>query len=622
MARSSQSMDIYNKIILALSKEDYRLAGLFLEEARLKNPHDPQSWYLSGVLFHKTGNLVEARESLVKAVSICPEFSEAYNSLGCVYKDLGEFKNSEKAFSNAIGESGGSAELYANRSDLFRQMEAFERAIRDCNLAIKMNRKLPAAHGNLGAIQIDLGEWLKAEKSLRTAIKLDSRNLSFYVNLSKTMISLQKPDDALKVAQNAVRLEPTSSHAINALANCYLYKSEFHQAEVFYRQALGFNPRNIDVLNNLGTALAHQNNLSKAYDNYKRALYLDPNRADILTNLGSIDYAFGNFVDAKGCFDKALKLAPNYADAKWNLGITLLLSGDFTNGFAYYEARLDLPEFSQKLSDITTWTGQSLKGKVIRVESEQGYGDTIQFVRFLPELKKLGAKTILSIEKPLEKLFQCMKAVHQIDVTCKHRIKADYRVSLMSLPHLLGVTIDKIPNVIPYLHLVGGAKPKVQASADLKVGIVWSGNLSHRHGWAQNRSIPFDDLEVLFSIQGVVWYSLQFETPDSSLSNKMQDLGIKDMSNYILSFSDTADIISDLDLVITIDSAVAHLAGALGIPVWVMLSFVPDWRWLLEREDTPWYQTMSLFRQKKRGVWNDVVEAVSIALSQKIILGN
>ena len=615
-------MDIHNKAILALSKENYRLAGLFLEEARLKNPHDAKSWYLSGVLFHKIGNLLQAQEFLAKAISICPEFSEAYNSLGCVYKDLGQFKNSEKAFSNAIGANGGSAELYANRSDLFRQMEAFERAIRDCNLAIKLNGNLPVAYGNLAAIQIDLGEWLQAEQSLRTAIKLDGKNASFYINLSKTKIALQRPDEALEVAQDALRLEPTSSHAINALANSYLYKSEFYQAELLYRQALELEPRNIDVLNNLGTALAQQNKFSEAYNNYTTALRLDTNRADILTNLGSIEHASGNFSDAKGCFQRALKLAPDYADAKWNLGITLLLNGDFTDGFACYEARLDLPEFSQKPSKTATWTGQSINGKVIRVESEQGYGDTIQFVRFLPELKKLGAKPNLIIEKPLEKLFQRIKDEHQIDVNDKNGTKADYRVSLMSLPHLLGVTIDKIPNVVPYLYQVGNDKPKVRASTDLKVGIVWSGNLRHRHGWAQNRSISFDDLEVLFSIQGVSWCSLQFETPDSSLSNKMRELGIQDMSNVISSFSDTAEIMSDLDLVITIDTAVAHLAGALGMPVWVMLSFVPDWRWLLEREDSPWYPSMLLFRQKKRGVWDDVVEAVSIALSQKTILGN
>ena len=568
------------------------------------------------------GNLLQAREFLVKAVSICPDFYEAYNSLGCVYKDLGEFKNSEKAFSNAIQNSEGSAELYANRSDLFRQMKAFERAIRDCYLAIKMNNTLPAAHGNLAAIQIDLGEWLEAEQSLQTAIKLDSKNASFYVNLSKTMIALKRPEEALKIAQDALRLEPTSTHAINALANTYLYKSKFHQAELLYRQALELEPKDIDILNNLGTALAHQNNLSEAYDHYTRALCLDPNRAEVLTNLGSIEHAFGNFSNAKGCFQKALKLAPDYADAKWNLGITLLLNNDFTDGFAYYEARLDLPESEKKRSKTVTWTGQSINGKVIRVESEQGYGDTIQFVRFLPELKKLGAKTTLIIEKPLEKLFQSVKDVNQININDNNSTKADYRVSLMSLPHLLGVTIDKVPNVVPYLHLTGGKKSKVQASADLNVGIVWSGNLRHRHGWAHNRSIPFDNLETLFSIQGVSWYSLQFETPEPSISNKMQELGVKDMSNYILSFSDTAEIISDLDLVITIDSAVAHLAGALGVPVWVMLSFVPDWRWLLVREDSPWYPTMSLFRQKKRGLWGDVVEAVSIALSRKIIQGD
>ena len=615
-------MAINNKAILALSKEDYRSASLFLEEARLKHPHDPQSWYLSGVLFHKMGNLPQAREFLVKAVSICPDFYEAYNSLGCVYKDLGEFKNSENAFSNAIQNSEGSAELYANRSDLFRQMKAFERAIRDCYLAIKMNNILPAAHGNLAAIQMDLGEWLEAEQSLQTAIKLDSRNASFYVNLSKTMIALKRPEEALTIAQDALRLEPTSTHAINALANTYLYKSKFRQAELLYRQALELEPKNIDILNNLGTALAHQNNLSEAYENYTRALCLDPNRAEVLTNLGSIEHAFGNFSNAKGCFRKALKLAPDYADAKWNLGITLLLNNDFTDGFAYYEARLDLPESGKKLSKTVTWTGQSINGKVIRVESEQGYGDTIQFVRFLPELKKLGAKTTLIIKKPLEKLFQFVKDVNQITINDNNSTKADYRVSLMSLPHLLGVTLDKVPNVVPYLHLAGGKKSKVQASADLNVGIVWSGNLRHRHGWAHNRSIPFDNLEALFSIQGVSWYSLQFETPEPSLSNKMQELGVKDMSNYISSFSDTAEIISDLDLVITIDSAVAHLAGALGVPVWVMLSFVPDWRWLLERKDSPWYPTMSLFRQKKRGMWGDVVEAVSIALSQKIIQGD
>ena len=310
--------------------------------------------------------------------------------------------------------------------------------------------------------------------------------------------------------------------------------------------------------------------------------------------MGSIEHASGNFSDAKGCFQRALKLAPDYADAKWNLGITLLLTGDFTDGFACYEARLDLPEFSQKPSKTATWTGQSINGKVIRVESEQGYGDTIQFVRFLPELKKLGAKPNL-IEKPLEKLFQRIKDVNQIDVNDKNGTKADYRVSMS---HLLGVTIDKIPNVVPYLYQVGIDKPKVRASADLKVGIVWSENLRHRHGWAQNRSISFDDLEVLFSIQefhGVA----SIKTLDSSLSNKMRELGIQDMSNVISSFSDTAEIMSDLDLVITIDTAVAHLAepGYACVGNVILCSRL---RWLLEKIVLGTIKL--LFRQKKGSV--------------------
>jgi ADP-heptose:LPS heptosyltransferase len=325
----------------------------------------------------------------------------------------------------------------------------------------------------------------------------------------------------------------------------------------------------------------------------------------------------GHYDDALIRFEKAVKIDPGYAQAQWNLGVACLLQGDFGRGWAGAEWRLKMDQQPPLHLGGTPWQGEAIEGKTILLHTEQGFGDAIQFARYMPMVKAMGAKIVFPCPPPLANLFRSIDA---IDVLLENNATLppfDFHASLMSLPHIFKTTIENIPASVPYLH----ADPEKQqiwqnALAGLKrrkIGITWRGRPTHKND--RNRSMTAEQFTTMLSGLDADFILLQKDVRDDELNVLHPALSIYNPTAELTGFADTAALIGTLDSVISVDTAICHLAGALGKPIWTLLPFVPDWRWLLNREDTPWYPTMRLFRQPSLNDWESVMRSVHDALA-------
>ncbi|MCX6927408.1 MAG: tetratricopeptide repeat protein, partial [Verrucomicrobia bacterium] len=385
-----------------------------------------------------------------------------------------------------------------------------------------------------------------------------------------------------------------------------------------YRQALRCQPGAPDVLNNLGNALRAQDEPIAAIACFRAAARRSPANAGIQANLGSVLREVGRLDEAVETLQHAIQLQPDCADAHWDLGVAQLLQGDFAGGFAEYEWRWRRTDFLPRQFAAPLWCGENLAGRTLLLHAEQGAGDAIQFVRFARLVAALGARVVLECPRALAALFESVEGVQRVIAQGDPLPNFDWHVPLLSLAHRLGATLNSLESRVPYLRPPPDRKallPPTRGNhpAALRVGLAWRGHPLHRNDG--RRSISLTALEPLFAATDVAFYSLQVApTADFSGEATRQDALIN-LENLIHDFSDTAALIDQLDLVIAVDTSVAHLAGALACPVWLLLPFAPDWRWLLDRDDSPWYPTMRLFRQPAPGDWTSVVQSVRAALT-------
>ncbi len=453
-----------------------------------------------------------------------------------------------------------------------------------------------------------------ARESLDSAIRLAPDNPQYYVNLSKLQINTGAFTDALAAAEAAIDRAPDFSQAVNALGNAHYALREYILAEDAYRRADRLGPPDPDILSNLANALARQHRLVEAEEVLCESLEMDPNNPVIRTNYGAVLLEQGDAEGACQAFERALAMAPELSDAHWNRGLARLVSGTLKDGFSDYEYRWRLPEFTPRHADIPLWHGEGLDGKSILIHSEQGFGDTLQFVRYADALRIQGAEVYLETHAPLCRLLEGMASLHRVFQRGDPLPDIDVQLPILSLPHLLGTSLATLPAEVPYIPLNPRTAPELGMATSLNIGVAWAGRPTHKND--ANRSVSLDVLEPLFELMGVAWVSLQIDARhDDAIS---ANLPIKDLRPQITDFADTATAIAGLDLVITVDTAVAHLAGALGKDVWILLPFAPDWRWLMNREDSPWYPSARLFRQTAPYSWDTVIDQVKQSLIEKL----
>ena len=466
------------------------------------------------------------------------------------------------------------------------------------------------------------GDLEGAVECFRRALKLDPSSFQAYNLLGSIFASLKDWSTALTFTRAAVELNPTSAEIHGNLALLYLKQSQLSAAIEHYRQASSLRPDDPIYANSLGNVLRVAGQYAEAEASIHRALSLLPSYAEAYVNLGFLYYV-QQMPDTlvEECYRKAIALAPDLAQAHANLSRSLLRRGDFSAGWAEHEWRWRLKDFTSPKRNFTQpqWKGEPIHGARILLHAEQGFGDTIQFLRYVPMVAKLGAHILLEVHPELRRLVE--SSAHGVQVISRGDPlpEFDWQCPLLSLPLAFGTELQNIPSAVPYLRVVWTPPNWLQKECptDLHVGLVWAGGAINVIDG--ERSLSLKALSSLWQVKGVSLYSLQ-RGPVSMEADSIP-LRFAGTAPQTGDFADTAAAISHLDLIVSVDTSVAHLAGALGKPVWILLPVRSDWRWLKDRKDSPWYPSARLFRQSDEGDWAPVIAMLVAELSRLAVEG-
>jgi FKBP-type peptidyl-prolyl cis-trans isomerase 2 len=427
-------------------------------------------------------------------------------------------------------------------------------------------------------------------------------------------------EEAISYYQKAIELNPKLPGAYYNLGVISQQKGLIDQAIMYYEIAIGFNQEFTEAHHNLGVAFKEKGLFDEAVNCFQRVLQLRPDHAGAYYNLGNTLLAKGLYKEAMMSYRKAVELQPDHVDARWSMALIHLTFGSFEEGWKGYERRWELKDVMNKRDfPKPRWDGSDADNKSIFLYAEQGFGDTIQFVRYAPLVAAEGAGVILECQKELVPLLRNVEGVQQV-VACGEPLpEFDLHCPLLSLPFLFGTNLDTIPAKIPYISVEPSLTQQWQEKispdrAEFRIGLVWAGNPRYKFG--HDRSCTLGVFSPLANFDHVAFYSLQKGEASAQAKNPPEGMKLVDLSDGIKDFSDTAAIIENLDLVISVDTAAAHLAGALGRPVWILLPFVSDWRWMLNRGDSPWYPSARLFRQPSPGDWESAIQQIQEALKE------
>ena len=427
-------------------------------------------------------------------------------------------------------------------------------------------------------------------------------------------------DEAVISYKKSLKINPRSPQVLNNLGNTLREKGQYDEAIQYYEQALRIEPEYINAYSNIGFTYLEMAQFDRAITCFRILLEKYPDYAEAHNALGIAFREIAQFEDALKSFKRALNLNPDLGEARQNLSALFLLLGNFQDAWREYrwfwKLRGPYHELQKPL-----WDGSDITGKRLLLHAGAGFGDTIQFIRYVPFIKERGASIIIGCQKEIGALLKGVAGIDQVIAEGESIPPFDIQSSMFRLPIIFETTTDTIPARVPYIainpQMIGEWRDRINVdNCRLRIGVIWKGG--HGIGMYRYRTCPPEIFSGLSNFNNVAFYSLQIGSNKDEVNGALKDLNLIDFTGQIKDFLDTAALIESLDLVISIDTAGAHLAGALGKPVWTLLPHVPDWRWMLEREDSPWYTTMRLFRQPSPGDWASVISKVHDEL-EKII---
>jgi tetratricopeptide (TPR) repeat protein len=484
-----------------------------------------------------------------------------------------------------------------------------------CRQIVEANPNLHEALHLLGVIAHQNGRLAEAIQYIRRALKAAPNIALYHANLGEMHRLSGQPKLAAQEARRALAIAPRMGEALSNLGAALYDLGDFEGAADANRRAVAAMPEFAQGHSNLGNALHALRRFDEAISSYRRAIALKPDLADAWANLGTTLHHAGEFDEAVYVLRHAIALAPEHANAHSGLGILLLMRGELGEGFDEYEWRLRSSERTGPSFPERPWQSESLAGKHIYVQAEQGFGDTLQFARYLPLLVARGARVSCRMHQELVELIrESLPGINVLGDRGEHG-PHDCDAVLLSLPRLLRTRLETIPAALSYLRppAVAAARwrTRLAALSGIKVGLVWAGNPKHAND--MRRSIELKALATLLRVPGVSFVSLQVG-PRATEARKFPE--VRNLSAELTDFTESAAAVAALDLVISVDTSIAHLAGALGKPVWVLLPWVTDWRWMFEREDSPWYPTMRLFRQKRGENFARVIGVMTAELAR------
>jgi tetratricopeptide (TPR) repeat protein len=538
----------------------------------------------------------------------------------------GQLPEALACYWKAIGLQSDLYEAYYNAGRIYHSMNRAMQASRCYRKALELNPDLPQAQNNLGRLYLEAGKTDAAIPCVLAAIRAKPDFAEAHFNLGEALRLRKAAQEAIVAFQRALRLKPSLVGAWNNLGNLLRDQGDPAQAAECFREVVRRRPDLAEGHYNLGSTLKDIGDPHTAIVHLKTALHLNPAHAEGWNNLGLAHKNCGNWKKALSAFSESVRIQADLAAAHWNRASVHLLTGRFREGWEDYEWRFRLPNWKKLYpfrKRLRPWDGKRDGRQRLLVYDEQGLGDTLQFVRYLPLVKERCGQVILETRPELIPLFGRLAGVDEIvarpEGPLEPQAAADACIPLMSLPRVFGTTFETIPAAVPYIRAEAATSEAWKQRLDhpgLKVGLVWAGRPEHQND--RNRSCRLELFSSLTEIPGLRIFSLQKgpaekELQDSQLKNRIVHVGA-DLANFV----DTAAVVSHLDLLVSVDTSVAHLAGAMARPVWVLIPAIPDWRWMLERHDSPWYPTMRLFRQAREGEWRPVVERIAAELRVRV----
>ena len=454
----------------------------------------------------------------------------------------------------------------------------------------------------------------EAEALCRVLLKIRPQDAQLLFLLGMVLHKGGRDEEAVEWLLLAAQYQPQSARIFSGLGCAYQKLQDHPRAAAAFEKAMKLEPQSAATDYNLGNSCYKLGQVGQAESLFRSAVDKDPRDSASWNNLGKCLKELNRLDESIEAYNRALGIAPDYALARYGRAISLLTAGRLPEGFRDYEWRWHL--LSPRQFRQPEWTGNPAPGQTLLLHAEQGFGDAMQMVRFIPAARERVGRVILECRPELHTLFQYAKCADTIIPYGMEIPPFDCRLSLISLPRVLGVTLDTIPNRMPYLQAPSCEWLPPAQPGRLKVGLAWAGNPEHHQDAA--RSLRLEQLAPVLQVTGVAFYNLQLPVPAGD-QPCLQTMSAAIQSNLKLAdFLATASVIMEMDLVIAVDTAVAHLAGALGKPVWILLQHSPDWRWLLDRPDSLWYPTAQLFRQKERNEWESPILRVAEALRRRL----
>lgn len=605
---------------------DLNGAKKILDRVLEASPENFDSLYLYAAISLQEENFLLAKKLLSEALRIRSDHIDALFNLAVVFEKIGDADHSLAIYDDLLAIQPNHLKALYNKASLLAKQGLLEAALKNLEQVLEIDPNLALAAKNYAEIKMQIQMQSSIfEQNNNTVGQFESQNFENLHNTGLAHFNKKDINNAIDFFKSALRLKPNSLEANHNLAMALEKTGRLNDALAYYKDALQINGESSPTLNNIGNVYRELGLLEKSRDSLLAAIKINPDYAEAFNNLGWTHYYLRQFQEANGCFERALGINPNLVEAKYNLGLSQLMQGDFENGWLNYEYRTQQPNYKKRelALDRPQWYGsESIDKKIIYIHSEQGLGDTFQFSRYLRLLADCGATILFEPGVALLTLFQDQDYPVQLIKPGDVIPKYDFHCPLMSLPLAFKTTLMTIPNLTPYIQANKEKEKKwgerVSKISGPKVGLVWNGGFRANQPelWEVNnrRNIPFELLSQI-NIPHIQFFSLQKggeaeqilrDTKEQYWPEHTQNF--HNFTSELYDFSDTAALIANLDLVISVDTSTAHLAGAMNKPVWILNRHDNCWRWLESGEQSPWYPSAKLYRKKYAEGWENIVQ--------------
>jgi tetratricopeptide (TPR) repeat protein len=579
---------------------------------------------------HQAGQLGDAEALYRQVLSLRADHFDSRHLLGVVCLQRGEHAEALRHIDLALKLQPDNAVALNNRGVVLQELRRLHQALASFARAVGLRPDYAEAHANQGNALKALGRLAEALASYDRALALQPNHAEAHSNRADALLRLNRLEEALASYDLALALQPARAETHTNRGNALHDLCRFEDALTSYDRAIALRPDLAEAHSNRGNALQELNRFEEAMPSYQRAIALRPDFAEAYSNMGNAQKELDRLDQALASFEHAVTLRPDFADGHFNAAACLLLNGEFDRGWKEYEWRRHTGHLKteQRVFTQPQWGGgEAIAGQTILIHAEQGFGDTLQFCRYIPRLAERAGRVIFEVQRPLVTLMAALAGSAQILARGDDLPQFDLHCPLLSLPLAFGTDLESIPAQTRYL-----AASEAKAAAwrqrfsrrnGPRVGLVWAGDprkwLPNAHRIDRQRSVTFARLAPILQVPNCEFYSLQKgEHALAQLRDHPLRHHLTDWTDDLCDFSDTAALIEQLDLIIAVDTAVAHLAGALGKPFWLLNRYNTCWRWLLDRDDSPWYPTARLFRQDQSRDWDRVIAQAAAALQNYV----